>query len=580
MAKMIPPYICKDVKSNAERRIFQLIKDANNLEEFTCLHSLGISHHISKRHGEIDIVLVGDGIIICLEIKGGRVQRKDGIWYFTDRYGQTNSKTEGPFAQASSAMYSLKKDIEANFGMNHGYVFGYGVVFPDIKFDLKSPEWDRSLIYDSNSLNDPFSKYIYYLSTFWKNKNRQNNINNNIPKADIVNYLRGDFESATPLWSDVQRMEEEIVKFTVEQYRALDHMEDNPRLIFTGPAGSGKTLLAVEYTRRAYHNRKHTLVLCFNRFLGARLKKIITDIDNKNEYIETNSIHKYFYFIINKAGLSLELDEQSKKIKTNELYDEVLPSLFIKAVEKLKLKKFDCIIIDEGQDLLSTNYLLALDCILEGGFNSGKWAIFLDPGGQALLFNRFSLEAFDSLKKLGAPVYKLDLNVRNTLQIATQTTIISGFPAGMTSIEGPKVEYKLCNDQLDMAIKLTELIKHLIEIDQVPPASITLLTSKNIGSMSLFATGIKTPNVLLEANEVNVSSPPVNKIIYSSAQSFKGLENNIIIYTDLDSLTGKFPESINYVAMTRAKEKLYILMDKKLQKEYQNRINKFAKLDL
>ena len=103
---MIPPFINPDVKSGAERRIFELLRDSEELSSYTCLHSFGLSRHSRKRQGEVDFVLVGNGSIICFEVKGGRVTRKDGIWLFKDRYGQENKKTEGPFAQVSTAMFS------------------------------------------------------------------------------------------------------------------------------------------------------------------------------------------------------------------------------------------------------------------------------------------------------------------------------------------------------------------------------------------------------------------------------------------------------------------------------------------
>ncbi len=160
MAKMIPFYISSEVTSAAERKIFELLHDSEELSAYTCLHSLGLSRHSRKRQGEIDFVLVGNNTIICLEIKGGRVTRKEGVWIFKDRYGQENRKTEGPFVQASTAMYSLKKDLEAKFGPNHNYLFGYGVVFPDIEFTSQSPEWDNAIVYDLKDSSKPIDKYI------------------------------------------------------------------------------------------------------------------------------------------------------------------------------------------------------------------------------------------------------------------------------------------------------------------------------------------------------------------------------------------------------------------------------------
>lgn len=580
MAKMIPSFISSEVKSGAERKIFGLLRDSLDLSDYTCLHSLGLSRHSRKRQGEIDFVLIGKGNILCLEVKGGRVTRKDGVWLFKDRYGQENKKAEGPFVQASTAMFSLKNDLEAKFGRDNGYLFGYGIVFPDIEFTTESPEWDASIIYDLRDFNKPIHKYIEKVTNYWRQKTPSILKNQQLPKSEIVNYFRGDFEIATPLWSDITKIEEEITRFTNEQYRALDQMEGNPRLIFTGAAGTGKTLLAVEKARRNFYNRQKTLLLCFNKFLGVRLNNEVSLIDPEGDFLLATSIHKYFSKVIEKAGLKKQLDRQSAGKKPQEIYNEIIPSLFITAAEKPLFEKFDYLIIDEGQDLLNENYLLALDYVLKGGLKDGYWSVFLDPGGQAKLFNRFSLEAYNFLKSFGAPEYKLDLNVRNTLQIATQTSIVSGFPAGITRVEGPKVEYKLCSDETDMALKTIDLINKLLVEESIPSSAITVLSSRNIGSMSLFSTGVKVPRCMLEMTEDNITKDIPGKVLYASVQSYKGLENNIIIYTDVDSFSGDFSESVNYVAMTRARVKLYVLMNKKLNKEYQERVGKFAKIQL
>lgn len=580
MAKMIPPFINPDVKSSAERKIFGLLRDSQELSGYTCLHSLGLSKHSRKRQGEIDFVLIGDGLILCFEVKGGRVVRKDGIWLFKDRYGQENRRMEGPFVQASTGMFSLKDGLEAKFGNDRGYLFGYGVLFPDINFSTESPEWDKSIIYDLRDSVRPIHKYVERVAGYWRQKTPQPQKRQFLPKTEIINYLRGDFDIATPLWGDLTRVGEEIAYYTNEQYRALDQMDGNARLIFTGVAGTGKTLLAVEKARRNYYNKQRTLLLCFNKLLGARLRQEAVSIDPYGKYLHADSIHKYISLVINNFGLKAQLDRQSAGKKSSEVYNEILPSLFITAAEKSFMEKFDSLIIDEGQDLLNENYLLALECVLKGGFKEGSWTVFLDPGGQAGLFNRYSLEAFNYLKSLGAPVYKLDLNVRNTFQIATQASIVSGFPAGKTWIEGPKVEYKLCSSKVDMALKTIELSNKLVEEESIPPSSITILSTRSIGSMSLSVTGVKIPKYMEEATENNIVEKMPGKIYYTSVQSYKGLENDIVIFTDVDSFDGGFSESVNYVAMTRARAKLYVLMDRKLNSKYQERVKNYANIKL
>jgi hypothetical protein len=69
---MIPPYISPDVKSNAEKRIFEWFRNCEKTEDWIILHSLGISKHICLIYGEIDfLVLAPKTEISALEVKGG-----------------------------------------------------------------------------------------------------------------------------------------------------------------------------------------------------------------------------------------------------------------------------------------------------------------------------------------------------------------------------------------------------------------------------------------------------------------------------------------------------------------------------
>ena len=106
MTRMIPPTIHSSVQSHAERRMYEVIRDAPGTEHWVCLHSLGLAHHETKRRGEIDFVLLSQHGVFVLEVKGGRIQRRDGVWYSQNRNGE-HPLHESPFDQASSAMFEL-----------------------------------------------------------------------------------------------------------------------------------------------------------------------------------------------------------------------------------------------------------------------------------------------------------------------------------------------------------------------------------------------------------------------------------------------------------------------------------------
>ena len=67
----------------------------------------------------------------------------------------------------------------------------------------------------------------------------------------MVTLLRDNFEYAVSRRSDLESLERMICQFTEEQFGALDMLNDNDRVVFKGPAGTGKTFLALEAAKRA-----------------------------------------------------------------------------------------------------------------------------------------------------------------------------------------------------------------------------------------------------------------------------------------------------------------------------------------
>ena len=114
---MIPRSIPRCI-SNAEHRVFDsLMNDTDQrTRDWIVLHSLGVSQHHyretpekpGKRYAEIDFIIITNYCVVALEVKGGQVSCTEGVWRFTDRYGQTSVKHEGPYKQVSDAMFSLQ----------------------------------------------------------------------------------------------------------------------------------------------------------------------------------------------------------------------------------------------------------------------------------------------------------------------------------------------------------------------------------------------------------------------------------------------------------------------------------------
>jgi phosphate starvation-inducible protein PhoH len=67
---------------------------------------------------------------------------------------------------------------------------------------------------------------------------------------EVRDLLRPEFERVPSLAYRVDSVVTAMDRLTDDQYRQLDLIEENPRIMIDGGAGSGKTFLAMEIARR------------------------------------------------------------------------------------------------------------------------------------------------------------------------------------------------------------------------------------------------------------------------------------------------------------------------------------------
>lgn len=264
MAKMIPSVISPEIKSAAEKHIFEWFRDDPRTSDWIVLHSLGISNHNTVIHGETDFfILVPYMGLFALEVKGGRVKRKDGIWSFTDRYGNVGTKERGPFDQAWDGVFSIVGDIKSKLDPSHRYLenifYGIGVMFPDVEYITVGCDEEQWQVFDCNDGTDVYD-YVHRIFNGacdkWKALYGEEVPFEKLPTDEDVKYiaalLRGDFDKAVAISVQIKYAEEELVKLTNEQYRCIDQLDDNKRCLIEGGAGTGKTLLAIEEAKKQW----------------------------------------------------------------------------------------------------------------------------------------------------------------------------------------------------------------------------------------------------------------------------------------------------------------------------------------
>lgn len=568
MARMIPTVISPEVKSTAERRIFEWFKNGKGTENWIVLHSLGIANHRKLIHGEIDFFVLAPGYgMFALEVKGGQIRRSDGIWYFTNKYDETTSKARGPFDQAWDGIHSIVKDIKSKLDHNHRHLnwlfFGIGVMFPDIEYTATGSDEEQWQVFDINDREDVYT-FIKRLSS-GASKKYEEKFHHTVPPENLlntedVNYiatlLRGDFDRAISLGHLIRNAEKDMVTLTEEQYRCIDQLEDNPRCLIRGGAGTGKTLIAVQETMKAVAIGQKVALFCYNKNLGNWLISCFKESPLRPAYIGT--FHGFLTDTLSQHDIAFTLPKDDS---TEQLFFRVTLPNHALPILKDSLEKFDLIIIDEMQDLMNETYLDVLDAILIGGLSRGRWRMFGDFSMQAIYAGALTSDKMLNLldDRTSYIKFRLTINCRNTKPICEEIRTVTGYTPPneiWMKVDGPPVNYITYSNESECVQRLQNIIEELL-IDGVLPEKITILSPvRRENSIVSQLRKFKIADYKADGNST---------INFCTVQGFKGLENTVIILTDIISFKN---EQLMYVALSRAVAGLYVLESKEAAKEY------------
>lgn len=570
MARMIPPMYAADT-SQGERRVFELLQNDPDTKDWVVLHSYGISNHRSKRNAEIDmIVLVPGHGVLCLEIKGSKVSRREGIW----DYGYKTS-VEGPFRQASTAMHALRDSIARRDSLCRSILFWSGVIFTSQSFHEQSPEWQSWQFLDGADLTRrPISKLIIGMlerahSHSASRSGAANWYDNEVSRPSpnqvsrLVQLMRGDFEAVASLKDMVLQAEQTIKKLTEEQYVVLDALEDNERILVNGLAGTGKTVLALEAARRACHNGVTVLLVCFNRLLRDWMSSEVENIAaTSSGSIRATHLHGLMREIVGQAAPV----RPDNRYWTKELPEQALLALW----DDPNAKKYDVLIVDEAQDILTAEYLDVLSELLVGGLAGGNWMIFGDFRNQAIYIDSAGRSADELTKDLAqrAPYHakhNLYVNCRNAERIASTLTLVCSlnpsYKKTIQDVEGAGVEPRFWKDEAEQQAMLSEVLRELRSAFET--GDIIVLSTRR-DEQSCASTLAQAGMALAPLRQTNRG---IIEIPYTTIHAFKGLEAQAVVVTDITSLDDE-QRALLYVAMSRARIRLVLLMKESCRAAY------------
>ncbi|WP_438012804.1 NERD domain-containing protein [Psychrobacter raelei] len=518
-----------DNDSNAELKVFDRLAQAFSGQEdsecFYALHSLNLTYHEYKRFSEIDFIIICPYGIYVLEVKGGRVSCMKGEWQFTDRYGKSNTSFESPFRQAQSALHGIHQKLKEALPEDiiNQFALGYGVITPDCAITNQGAEWDEAVLAGSQQYRN-LQGWLQRLFKHWQHKNKDFTASKEAIEA-VVNYLRPSFEGVVYKADVIDNISRNRATLTESQLQLIEVIKANPRVICEGGAGTGKTLMAIRIALQCAKLGKQTAFICHSPWLQNFLAH---SYSHPNLTIQTIS------------GIR-------SQIRRNQLQVEVL-------------------IIDEAQDILNQSMVDALEQVLEGGFEGGRWYLFMDINQQSGLCGETDAHVLDKLKLYYPAKVPLTTNCRNTQQILQTIKNWIGADMGVKGAgEGLPVIKKEFENTQDLLTQINLDVHILIEKEAIDYSQITLLLSSSLSTALLnieqdLISQLRADNhKVIRCDSYSMGHFPPSGISLLMTPEFKGLENDIVFYIgSKEDLYKNVNES--YVAMSRARSLLYVYL--------------------
>lgn len=563
MARMLPAVIDPSCQSPGEQDLFIQLRDDPATEGWTVLHSLDLAKHPRQVAGEIDFVVIipGQGIL-CLEVKACRRLQRDlerRLWYYGS---SSNGDPRGPFRQAADGQYAIR-DALAKTGPELARIPVWSaVVFPYLCFDEASTEWHPWQVIDQPKLRrrsignlcaDVMDKARAHLAETTSFAPSRPVLDPAMCKL-VERALRPSFEVMEAPRNRLQREQNEVYTFTAEQFDCLDGLAANPRVIFTGLAGTGKTVLALESARREARKGHRVLLVCFNRLLAQWMAEEVAS----QPLITCQTLPA---FMVTVSGVDVDAAD-----KGHEFWDRTLPDLALEAL--LQGEQFDTIVVDEGQDLLKEANLDVLDLAVKGGLRGGRWRLFGDFVHQRIFDGDFTLDEFQQRYGLeSVPRYSLTVNCRNTPRIAKRAESLGNLAPGYSKClrpdDGGEPQFVYYREGSSQRTKLAHVIKQLQDEGRALDEIVVLSTRAANKSVAMELTEFPT---------CTIDGEP-SKLRCGSVWTFKGMEAPVIIVTDVDEWAERTPNLL-YTASTRALQSLVVLANKGIRAEVERTVSR------
>jgi len=540
--RKIPRYIREDPMRSAECSVFEKL-DRTLDSRFAIFYSrpwFGLGPTGEEIDGEADFVIAHEDYgILVLEVKGGAVSYDPAqeIWKSRDRHGFTHT-IKNPVAQARKSKYRFRELLNnPRLWKPRRVTMRHGVVFPH------SVKWHMDLGADMPLSIFAFEDDCRHLGGWIEKRMTREEGPDGTGKplhkdglAALTQLLAQPFQLQSRLGVAVEEEDREIISLTDQQFHLLDGFRDARRLLITGGAGTGKTLMALEKACRLSAEKIRTLLVCYNEPLASHLRRAASGFPG----LHVATFHELCLNAANATGIAMNIGQES---------DETLGQKLRLATEK-GFGEFGAIIVDEAQDFHAVWWEPLQQCLSDS--ESGLLYAFQDSRQRVQPWKNTRGAAVESAS------YALTRNLRNTKEIFE--IAYPWFDDSYTMSAGPDGHPVVWCDleaQADAANQICMYVQRMVTTEGIGAGAIAVLVPTERESRLLARDGMLNRLPVQRAGESRKDAVTVDSI-----RRFKGLENSAVVVW----FTGAtIPETeLLYVALTRARSHLAIFADARI----------------
>ena len=509
-----PSDACRPTDSHAERVVWEALRLGLPAGWYGW-HSLRVRDR-DRLEGEGDFVLAHpDRGFLVLEVKGGRIEQRDGRWL---QNGQIMSRP--PLEQGRGFAHRLHDRLLALECA--APAFGAAVCFPDVFVGAQPSQDDvAGLVLGRDELR--------YLREALPGV-----VERALPLArpsrgrwiETLHRLWGDtWVPALALGSRAREAEERRLGLDAAQVEALEGLLENDRVLVQGGAGSGKTLLAAEAARRLAASGRRVLLLCFTaplqKWLAAQLRDAGVDVQTVSGFAKR---------LVDASGRASGLFELSNSEYWREMYERAEP---------LCEPAWDAVVVDEAQDLQFEAWVL-VSTLAHGkrlwAFYDPTQAYWADRAPQRDLFTTF---------------YRLPRQQRSPPGVKALVDRFLGQPCDERALAAARADGTLGAVVAPSASSIPDKLGE--EVDRLLSAG---LEARQIGIVSLRGQGAGDVCGLPRVGRhpiVRADDPAMEtSLVADTFLRWKGLERPAILLADLqEAELRQLPVRLN-VALTRA----------------------------